>query len=141
MTTKTTPKSKTSRKTQAAPRKTTTRAKTPTKKPQTAIVKEAQAVQLGAELKKRELLELVLKKADVKKKFAKPVVEAALEILGEAIAEGRPLNLQPMGKVMPQRTKDTGNSRVVIARIRQAKEKASADDATNSEPAVAAAAE
>jgi DNA-binding protein HU-alpha len=128
MTTKTsaktsgTRKTTTTRKTAAktAPAKAASSAKA--KPPAPAVVTESQPVALAAELKKRELLELVLKKTDVKKKFAKPVVDAMIEVLGEAIAEGRSLNLQPMGKVLPQRTKDAGKNRVIVARIRQSKE-------------------
>jgi DNA-binding protein HU-alpha len=128
MTTKTsaktsgTRKTTTTRKTAAktAPAKAASSAKA--KPPAPAVVTESQPVALAAELKKRELLELVLKKTDVKKKFAKPVVDAMIEVLGEAIAEGRSLNLQSMGKVLPQRTKDAGKNRVIVARIRQSKE-------------------
>lgn len=134
--TKTAAKSAPKRKTAAAAKPTakaapkTTRkpaakpaAKTTAAKPSLSVVKEAQPFAMGKELKKPELLDLVLKRTDVKKKFAKPVVEAMLEVLGEVIAEERSLNLQPMGRVMPQRSKDVGKNRVIIARIRQSKEK------------------
>ncbi|MEO1140716.1 MAG: HU family DNA-binding protein [Pseudomonadota bacterium] len=73
------------------------------------------------ELKKRELFELVSARADMPKNKVKPVVEAMMEVLGEAIADGRELNLQPFGKLKVQRTKDLGNARVVVAKIRQSK--------------------
>lgn len=79
------------------------------------------------ELKKQELLAMVVDRADVKKKTAKPVVEAVLAILGEALAEGREFNLQPLGKFKHNRTKDSANARVIIGKIRQPKESASAD--------------
>ena len=44
-----------------------------------------------------------------------------IDILGEAIADGRELNLQPFGKIKQQRTKDTPNARITVAKIRQNK--------------------
>ena len=75
----------------------------------------------GAELKKRELMDEVIKRSGVRKKFAKPVIEAMIDVLGEAILEGREVNLQPFGKIKQQRSKDAGNARITIARIRQSK--------------------
>ena len=73
------------------------------------------------ELKKQELLQKVVTKCDVKKKDAKLVVEAMLDVLGEALADGRDLNLQPLGKVKLNRTKETAAARIMIAKIRQSK--------------------
>ncbi len=91
------------------------------------------------ELKKRELLDQVLERSGVKKKYAKPVVEAMIELLGEAVADGRALNLEPLGKVIPQRVKDAGKHRVVVARIRQNKKDPSSE--SDPEQPVAAVAE
>lgn len=73
----------------------------------------------GAPLKKQELIAKVVERSDVSKKHAKPVIEAMLAILGEAIGEGRELNLQPLGKIKRKRMKETGKARVIIANIRQ----------------------
>lgn len=73
------------------------------------------------ELKKKELIETVVLRSGVRKKYAKPAVEAMIDILGEAIGQGRDLNLQPLGKITRKRTKDTPNARVTMARIRQSK--------------------
>ena len=83
----------------------------------------------GPELKKQELIEKVVRLSGAKKKDAKPVVEAMLEVLGEALADGREFNLQPMGKLKLNRTKETPNARIIIAKIRQSKgnHKASGD--------------
>lgn len=126
----------------SAAKPTSKPAATPAKPPRVSVVKEAQATSTGTELKKRELIDLVVERSDVKKKFAKPVVEAMLEVLGEAIAQERSLNLQPMGRVVPQRTKDAGKNRVVITRIRQSKERAAEAAAAHAaNQAVAKAAE
>ena len=73
------------------------------------------------ELKKRELIDLVVARSDVKKKYAKPVVEALLDVLAETLAKGREMNLQPLGKLKYNRTKETPSARVVVAKIRQSK--------------------
>ena len=42
-----------------------------------------------------------------------------MEILGEALAETRELNLQPLGKVKVRREKLMPNGRVMVTKIRQ----------------------
>lgn len=73
----------------------------------------------GNELKKRELLDAIVTRTGVKKRDAKPVLEAMLILLGEAIAAGRELNLEPMGKLKTTRVKDTDNGRITILRLKQ----------------------
>ena len=75
----------------------------------------------GPEMKKQELLQKVLTRSGIKKKDAKPVVEAMLEVLGEALANGRELNLQPLGKIKMNRIKEMDRARVIVAKIRQSK--------------------
>lgn len=71
------------------------------------------------ELRKRELLDEVVERSGIKKRYAKPVVEAMLAVLGEAAAIERDMNLQPFGKVRIARTKDIDQGRVVVMRLRQ----------------------
>ncbi|WP_297779285.1 HU family DNA-binding protein [uncultured Roseovarius sp.] len=85
----------------------------------------------GPELKKQELIDKVLGKGDIKKKYAKPVVEAVLEVLGEALAEGRELNLPPMGKIKINRVRDVANARIIVAKIRQPKAGSGSDAGTD----------
>lgn len=83
------------------------------------------------ELKKQELVNIVVDRSDIQKKYAKPVVEAVLAVLGEALASGRELNLQPLGKVKLNRTREMDEARVIVAKIRQNKpnvEPAASDD-------------
>ena len=89
--------------------------------PEPSVVSETASKPSAPELKKKELVDLVTERSDVRKKYAKPVVEAMIDILGEAIAEGRELNLQPLGKIKHQRTKDTPNARITVSKIRQSK--------------------
>ncbi|MDP5216539.1 HU family DNA-binding protein [Ruegeria sp. 2205SS24-7] len=71
------------------------------------------------ELRKKELIDQVVVRSGVKKKDAKPAIEALLAILGETVAEGRELNLQPFGKLKINRSEEKANGRVVICRLRQ----------------------
>ncbi|WP_243403591.1 HU family DNA-binding protein [Shimia abyssi] len=73
----------------------------------------------GPELKKPELIDLVVERSGIKKRFAKPTIEAALAVLGEALAEGRTLNLKPMGKAKVQKSKEIARGRVLSLRMRQ----------------------
>lgn len=70
-------------------------------------------------MRKKELIDLVVERSGVKKKDAKPVVEAMLVVLGEAIADSRELNLHPMGKLKVRRVKQMPNGRVMVTKIRQ----------------------
>ncbi|WP_245770611.1 HU family DNA-binding protein [Roseovarius azorensis] len=88
---------------------------------QLVMVADAPSGDAGPEMKKQELLDKVLSRADVRKKVARPVVDAVLEVLGEALAEGREMNLPPLGRVKLNRVKDLPNARVIVAKIRQAK--------------------
>ena len=72
-------------------------------------------------LRKKELIERVVIRSGIKKKDAKPTVEAMLAVLGEALAAGEELNLQPLGKVMVKREKELPNAKVMVCRIRQRK--------------------
>ena len=110
------------RKTTAAAKPATTAAtKPPAATKTTASTTPRPSVVASSEMRKRELIDKVVEQSGVRKKFAKPVVEAMLEVLGQTIAEGRGLTVQPLGKVMIQRSKDAGNARVTIAKIRQSK--------------------
>lgn len=72
------------------------------------------------DLRKRELIDMVVERSGGKKKDVKPAVEAMLAILGETLAAGREMNLQPLGKVRINRVEDKGNGRVIVCKLRQA---------------------
>ena len=82
------------------------------------VVTVSEPVVAEPDMKKKELIDLVVERSDIKKKFAKPVVEAMLAVLGEAIAEGRELNLQPLGKLRIYRAEEKSNGRVIVCKIR-----------------------
>ncbi|MFU8776733.1 MAG: HU family DNA-binding protein [Roseovarius sp.] len=96
-------------------------------------VAEAIPANAGPELKKQELIDKILAKGDIKKKNAKPVVEAMLAVLGEVLAEGREINLPPLGKIKINRVRDMANARIIVAKIRQAKPGAGPDNESDDE--------
>jgi len=87
--------------------------------PRPVVVAQGTPEPAKPDLKRQELLAQVVARSEVKKKYAKPALEAALAVIGDALAEGRELNLAPMGKVRINRTKQMANGRVIVARIRQ----------------------
>jgi len=83
------------------------------------LVTSTVPVVAGPELKKRELLARVATRSGVKKRDAKLVVEAMLAVMGEALAEGEELNLQPFGKLKINRVKESANGRILNCKLRQ----------------------
>lgn len=92
--------------------------------PEPVVVAAAAAVVQAPALAKRELVEQAVERSGVRKKDAKPVVEAVLALLGEAVAEGRELNLKPFGKLRVNRSQTRGNGRVFVCKLRQPPEAA-----------------
>jgi DNA-binding protein HU-alpha len=83
------------------------------------VVEALSPVVLGNELRKKELFDLVVARSGMKKKDVKPVVEAMLAVLGDAFAEQREMNLQPLGKVKVQRGKELPDGRALVLKLRQ----------------------
>ena len=73
----------------------------------------------ATDLKKRELVDAVVARSGIKKKDAKPVVESLLAVLGDALADGRELNLPPFGKLRINRTEEKPGYRVIVCKLRQ----------------------
>ncbi|WP_299626990.1 HU family DNA-binding protein [uncultured Tateyamaria sp.] len=106
-------------KAKAAAAKTASSAATPDT---SVVVNAPQPVVSGPVMRKRELIDAVVAKSGIKKKDAKPVVEAMLHVLGAALQDGRELNLQPLGKVKVNREKKMAEGKVLITKIRQARD-------------------
>nr|WP_317054954.1 HU family DNA-binding protein [Roseovarius sp. W115] len=73
-------------------------------------------------MKRKELVEEVSRRAELPKHKVKPVVEAMIAVMGEAVAEGRTMNLQPLGRMVHKRRKETPNADISVVRIRQVKQ-------------------
>ncbi len=119
-TTRSTTASKTKSTAPKASAKATTKPVAPASEPTTQV--EELPLSTREEMKKKELIELAVERSGVKKRDAKPAIEAALAILGEALAEGREVNMRPLGKIKVNRMKKGVNGQVINARIRQPEE-------------------
>ena len=94
------------------------------KQPKTADAPAPQVVEetrpaITNELKKPELIDRVVALSGMKKKDAKPVVEAMLSVMGQAITDGEQLNLQPFGRLRVVKTKDLPNGQAVTLKLRR----------------------
>lgn len=89
------------------------------KKPLPKVVKVSEPLVQEPELKKVDLIDKVVERSGIKKKDAKPVVEAMLAELSEALSGGRELNLQPFGKLRYNRIEEKANGRIIVCKIRQ----------------------
>ena len=92
---------------------TTTRSKAP-------AAAEPGAAASDRLLRKKELIDRVVTQSGMKKKDVKPVVEAMLAVLGEALSKQEKMNLQPFGRLIVNRRKELENGEVLITRIRRA---------------------
>jgi len=73
-------------------------------------------------LKKSVFIERVMARVDIKKRDAKPTIEAALAVLADALVAGEDINLPPAGKFRVMRTKDLDDgAQVITLRLRTPK--------------------
>ena len=114
-----TAKTTTRRAAAAKPKTATATTKAATTAPLPKVVNVTGPVVSEPDLKKKELIDLVVERSGIKKKDAKPTIEAVLAILGETLADGRELNLQPLGKLRINRAEEKSNGRVIICKLRQ----------------------
>lgn len=70
---------------------------------------------------KRELITQATARSGMKRRDVKPVVEAVLAALGDAISEGRDMNLQPFGKLRISRQKELDKAHLTTMRLRRPK--------------------
>lgn len=83
------------------------------------VVETLTPVVVSNELRKKELFELVVERSGMKKRDVKPVVEAMLAVLGDALAEQREMDLQPLGKLKVQRGKELSDGHALVLKLRQ----------------------
>ncbi|MCO4846412.1 MAG: HU family DNA-binding protein [Yoonia sp.] len=74
-------------------------------------------------VKKPEFIDRALTRTEVKKRDAKPAIEAALIVLADALVKGEELNLPPMGKLRVVKCKDVGEgAKVLTLKLRTMKD-------------------
>jgi hypothetical protein len=82
--------------------------------PQTKIVNPAVSVPQGEMIKKPEFLDSAVERTNVKKREAKPAIEAALAVPAVSLINGEELNLPPMGKLRVVKSNDVGEGAKVL---------------------------
>ncbi|MEZ5730816.1 MAG: HU family DNA-binding protein [Paracoccaceae bacterium] len=95
---------------------------TPAPKPVQPAKPELQAAGLQAVLRKKGLIERVVKVSGAKKKDVKGIVEATLQVLGDALAAGESLALPPLGRAKVNRQKDLATGEMMVVKLRRSSE-------------------
>ena len=99
------------------------------------IVQAATPVVAKAVIKKPEFLEKAVARTDIKKRDAKPAIEAALAELADLLADGNDLNLPPMGKLKLVKSKDVGDgAKVLTLKLRTMKDSAGKNEMPGVDP-------
>jgi nucleoid DNA-binding protein len=70
-------------------------------------------------LQKRQLMALVVRRTGLRSSDIKPVVEATLAELGDAIASGMTLALPPLGRARVSRRLDQTGAEIITLRLRR----------------------
>ena len=93
-----------------------------------ASVKETASKSTGSDqplnlVKKADLIDQVVETCAVKKKDAKPVIEALLGLFAEALSNEKDLSLPPLGKIKVLKSKELeGGAKALTLRLRLAKQ-------------------
>lgn len=96
---------------------------TPLQVTKPSVANAAVPVPKGEMLKKPEFIDRAVERTEVKKRDAKPAIEAALAVLAEALLNGEELNLPPMGKLRVVKSKDLGEgAKVMTLKLRTMKD-------------------
>jgi len=82
--------------------------------PRPTIVNSATPVVAAHQVKKPEFLERALARTDIKRRDAKPAMEAALAELAKILMDGDEVNVPPMGKIKVVKSKDVGEGAQVL---------------------------
>lgn len=73
----------------------------------------------GGVMKIKELLDRVVARSGVKKKDAKPVVDALLLELGDSLGRGEGFVLPPLGRAKLGRTKEGSNGDMLVVKLKR----------------------
>ena len=98
--------------------KTKTTAKTKPKKVTAPSEVVAEVVAPRDVLTKKDLVARAVEISGVKKKDARPAVEAALQVVLSALAEGNEVNVPPYGKIRIVKEKAIKGGKMITAKIR-----------------------
>jgi len=100
------------------------------------IVARAAAVKTTRLVKKPEFLDLAIARTAVKKRDAKPAIEAALAELADLLKDETEVNLPPLGKIKIMKSKDVGDgAKVLTLKLRTMKDDAGSNEMPGVDPA------
>lgn len=71
-------------------------------------------------LRKKDLLDRVADASGARKKDARAIIDATLQILGEALSRGETLVLPPLGKARVNRSTDKSGGETLVIKLRRA---------------------
>lgn len=88
-----------------------------------AEAKPAREVKPGKEgqMRTMDLINVIAPNITVSRKDIRTALDAAFKVMGEALAEGKMLNLPPLGKMSVKRTKTGEKSDMVMLKLRRMK--------------------
>ncbi len=89
-------------------------------------VVEDKPVVSGPVLKKPDFIDAVVARSGAKKKDVKPILEAAMALLGEALEEGREVSFPELGKLKVNREKELSGAKVIVCKLRRSRTAGSA---------------
>ena len=95
------------------------KAETPKKTVPAVAAKSFPPAQSQPMLRKKQLVDEVAAASGVKRGDTKAVIEAALQILGEALSADKKLQLPPLGTAIVNRRKDVTNGETLIVKLRR----------------------
>ncbi len=105
------------------------------KAPKTIVVASAQPVVAAGQMKKPAFLDQAVARSGVKRRDAKPAIEAALNELAEALLRGDEINLPPLGKLKVVKTKDLSEgAKALTVKLRTMKDGAGTGKSGVAEP-------
>lgn len=70
------------------------------------------------ELSKKDLIERLVRDAEMKKGEARRALDAVLSVLNGAISEGANISAAPLGKIKITRTKETATGQLAVCRVK-----------------------
>ncbi len=70
-------------------------------------------------LKKKALIEKVVATTGAKKALVREIIEATLNVLGDALSKGTMLNLPPFGKAKVSRASEAGSGKAMTVKLRR----------------------
>ena len=117
--TKTKAKAKTTRSPKVSPLRAVASVKAAPESVDDADQETPLSVEVQPVLRKKELFERVVTISGAKKRDVKSIVEATLQVLGDALASGESLALPPFGRAKVNRQKDLASGEMLMVRLRR----------------------